>query len=194
MTSVSAVSLIVASLFLLLGGLCVLAVVAQLPGTWVLLALAALIEWGDQLWRPASDPTTFDTRLLIACLVLALVGELLEFVAAAVGLRRGGGSRAGLWGSFLGGFLGIFLFTPLLAFLPVLGTFLGVLLGTFGGALVGEFWHQRRQGPGAPVVGHARAALRPASWAAVGRILGTTGKVAVAVAMWLALAVSAFWG
>lgn len=188
------ISLLVAVLFLLAGGLCVLGVVAQLPGTWVLLALAAGIEWSDRLWRPADDPATFDTRILVGCLVLALLGELLEFVAGAVGLRRGGGSPRGMWGSLLGGFAGIFLFTPLFAFVPLLGTFLGVLLGTFGGALLGELSHQRRLLPDGPASGHARAALRPALWAALGRILGTTGKVAVAVAMWLALAVSAFWG
>lgn len=187
------VSLLVAILFLLAGGVCVLGVVAQLPGTWVLLVLAVGVEWSDRLWRPVDDPTTFDTRLLVGCLVLAVLGELLEFVAGALGLKRGGGSRRGLWGSLLGGLAGLFLFTPLFAFVPFLGTFLGVLLGTFGGALVGELTHQRRLAPDGPMAGHARAALRPALWAALGRILGTTGKVAVAVAMWLTLAVSAFW-
>ena len=37
------------------------------------------------------------------------------------------------------------------------------------------------------------AALRPALWAALGRLLGTTGKVALALVIWLAFSVSAFW-
>jgi uncharacterized protein YqgC (DUF456 family) len=189
----SPITVLVAGLFTLAGALCVLGVVAQLPGTWVLLGLALAIEGLDGAWRAAGDGTTFDARLLVACLVLALLGELLEFAAGAIGLRRGGGSRRGLWGSLLGGLVGLFLFTPLFAVLPLLGTFLGVLLGTFLGALVGEVSHQRRIQPGGPAGGQARAALRPALWAALGRILGTTGKVAIAVGMWLTLAVSAFW-
>jgi hypothetical protein len=38
-----------------------------------------------------------------------------------------------------------------------------------------------------------KTALRPALWATLGRLLGTTGKVALTVVIWLVFTVSAFW-
>lgn len=174
---------LVATLLFLAGGACVLGVVVQLPGTWILLALALAVELVDGLYLPVGAPATFDTAVLLACLGLALLGEGLEFLAGILGLRKGGGTNRGLWGSLVGAFLGLFLLTPLFAFVPFFGALLGVLLGTFLGALVGEYTHQRRT---------LGAALRPALWAALGRLLGTGGKVAVAAVVWAALTVSAF--
>jgi uncharacterized protein YqgC (DUF456 family) len=173
----------VAAGFVLFGGLCVLAVVVQLPGTWVLLGAAALIELVDGAYLPGEETTTFGTRVLVIALALAVLGEVLEFLAGVIGLRRGGGTSRGMWGAIIGGLVGLFVATPLFAFVPFFGSFLGVLLGTFVGAFLGELTHPRDQ---------ARAALKPALWAAIGRILGTTGKVAIAVVMWLVLAVAAF--
>jgi uncharacterized protein YqgC (DUF456 family) len=174
---------LVAVLLLLLGGACVLAVVVQLPGAWIFLALALAVELADGLYLPPGERTTFALPVWITGLGLAALGEVLEFLAAAVGLRRGGGSRRGLVGALLGAIAGVFL-TPLFAFVPVLGLLLGVLLGTFVGALLGELSHERRS---------VRVALRPALWAALGRLLGTTGKVALTIALWLVFTVSAFW-
>ena len=177
------ISYLVAALLFLIGGACVLAVVVQLPGTWLFLALALVVELADRFYLPVGEQTTFARQVWIAGLGLAALGEVLEFVAAAIGLEKGGGSRRGLIGALLGALLGVFL-TPLFAFVPFLGVFLGVLLGTFLGAFLGELSHERRT---------VNAALRPALWAMLGRLLGTTGKVALAIAIWLVFTVSAFW-
>jgi uncharacterized protein YqgC (DUF456 family) len=177
------ISYLVAVLLVLFGGVCVLGVVVQLPGTWVLLGAAVLIELLDGLYLSGEDTTTFGTTVLVIALLLALFGEFLEFIAGVIGLRRGGGTSRGMWGAIIGGLVGLFVATPLFAFVPFFGSFLGVLLGTFVGAFIGEMTHPR---------GEARSALKPALWAAIGRVLGTTGKVAVAVVLWLVLAVSAF--
>lgn len=178
------IPVLVAALFFLLGGLCVLGVLVQLPGTWVLLLLAFGIELVDGLYLPAGERTTFGAPALVGCVALAGLGELLEFLAGAIGLRKGGGSQRGFWGSLIGAIAGLFLLTPLFFFVPFLGAFLGVLLGTFLGALLGELTHER-------VTLHA--AWRPALWAAIGRLAGTTGKIALAIVMWLVLTASAFW-
>ena len=176
---------VVAVLLFLFGGLCVLGVVVQLPGIWVLLAAALLVELADGLYLSVGERTTFGPVVLSVCFALGLLAEGLEFLASVVGLKKGGGSRRGLWGSILGAFAGLFLFTPLFFFVPFFGALLGALLGAFVGALLGEFSHERRT---------LRAALKPALWAALGRLAGTTGKVGVAAVIWVTLTVGAFVG
>jgi len=177
------IAYVVAALLFVLGAACVLAVVLQLPGGWIFLGLALVVELCDGLYLPPGARTTFPPAVWITGFGLALLGEVLEFVSGALGLKKGGGSRRGLVGAILGAVLGIFL-TPLFAFIPILGIFLGVLLGTFVGALLGELSHERAT---------MTTALRPALWATLGRLLGTTGKVALTVVIWLVFTVSAFW-
>jgi hypothetical protein len=178
------IALLVALLFTLLGALCVLGVVVQLPGTWVLLGLALLVEATDGLYLPEGERRTFDLVVLLVALALAGLGELVEFLSGALGVAKGGGTRRGLWGALIGGLAGLVAFTPLFAFVPFFGAFLGVLLGTFAGALLGELTHERAT---------LRSAWRPALWSALGRLAGTTGKFALALVIWMLLTVSAFW-
>jgi len=175
---------LVAALLFLLGGACVLAVVVQLPGAWIFLGLALVVELADGLYLPVGQRTTFSLPVWITGLGLATLGEALEFLAGAIGLRKGGGSKRGFVGALLGALLGALFLTPLFAFVPLLGVFAGVLLGTFVGALLGEL---SREGSS------VRTALRPALWAALGRLLGTTGKVVLTIVIWLLFSASAFW-
>lgn len=175
---------VVAALFCLAGAACVAMVVIQLPGTWVLLALAGLVEWLDRWWLPPDDRQTFGWWVLGGCLALALAGEAIEFIAGVLGAKKGGASKRGLVGALVGGIAGIFLFTPLFFFVPFLGAFLGAVLGTFVGALIGELSDQSRT---------LGASMKPALAATIGRVIGTTSKVGIAMAMWLWLSVAAFW-
>jgi len=177
------IAYVVAALLFLLGAACVVAVVAQLPGSWIFLGLALVVELCDGLYLPPGQRTTFPTAVWIAGIGIAAFGEVLEFVSGALGLKKGGGSKRGLVGAILGAVFGIFL-TPLFVFIPILGLFLGVLLGTFIGAWLGELSHERAT---------MKTALRPALWATLGRLLGTTGKVALTAVIWLVFTVSAFW-
>ncbi len=176
-----------ATLFFVLGGVFVVLVVVQLPGTWALLGLAALLEYLDRLYLPAppdGDQQTFGWWVLGSCLALAVIGEIIEFVAGVAGAKKGGASSRGMWGALIGGIAGVFIFTPLFFFIPIFGAFLGAVLGTFVGAIVGEL-----------TVDHAtiKGSMKPAIGATIGRVLGTTSKVGIAMAMWMTLTVSAFW-
>ena len=97
---------VVAVIFFLLGAACTVLVVFQLPGSWILLGIALLIEWLDRYYLPAGSRQTFDWWVLGASLVLLIIGEIIEFVAGAVGARKGGSSRRGMWGALIGGFNG----------------------------------------------------------------------------------------
>lgn len=175
----------VAGVFTLLGLACALIVPVGLPGTWILLGLAVVVELADGLWL--GDPaSTFGWWLLGGCVGLALLGEVIETATGAVGTKLGGGSKRGMWGAVLGGFLGAFLLT-LLVPIPVVGTLAGALLGTFAGALLGERSRGDREDPS------LKADLKAATGATIGRVLGTMAKSAIAFSIWVGLAVAAFW-
>jgi uncharacterized protein YqgC (DUF456 family) len=172
----------------LLGAACLLLVVAGLPGGWIMLALAGLVEYADRFYLPSESRQTFEWWVLIACVVLLLIGEAIEFFAGVAGAAKGGASRRGMIGSLVGGIVGVFLFTPFFSIVPVVGTIvgalIGALLGTFLGALVGE-WSAEETG--------LKQTMKPALGATIGRVVGTASKMGITIAIWLVLTICAFW-
>jgi uncharacterized protein YqgC (DUF456 family) len=173
---------IVIFVFALFGAGCVLSVVVSLPGTWVMLGAAVLVELLDGLYLTADQPITFGWWVLGVCLGVALFGELLEFIAGALGAKVGGGTRRGMIGAIVGGFIGGIMLTFLLP-IPVIGTLVGALGGTFAGAVLGEISAEQAM----PMM----RSLRPAAGATIGRVLGTVAKVGIAMVVWLVLVIAA---
>jgi uncharacterized protein YqgC (DUF456 family) len=168
-------------LFAVFGVVCLLLVVVGLPGTWVLLAGAVGLELLDGPLLLRGGPgvvSTFGWRLLLVAAGLALVGEVVEFLAGAAGTKLGGGTRRGMWGALAGGLLGAVVLTPALP-VPLLGTLVGALAGTFAGAFIAEV-----TGPEARAHRHT---VRAALAAVAGRLAGTVGKLAAGVVLWLLL-------
>ncbi len=181
---------IVATLFFLIGIGCLLLVVVGLPGGWIMLCLAGVIEYCDQYYLTGESGTTetFGWWVLGVCLGLMLLGEVIEFLAGLAGAKKGGASRRGMIGSLIGGIIGVFVFAPLFSIVPLIGTIfgalLGALLGTFAGAMVGELSAQEAT---------MKDSLKPAFGATVGRVVGTASKLGITIAIWLVLTVFAFW-
>ena len=167
--------------FSLWAGLCLFALIAGLPGTWVMIATAILIDLLDRLWLPADAPLTFHPLTIVGCVALAAVGEALEFALSAAGARRFGASARGMWGSVIGGVLGALLGTVFL--LPIFGTIIGAALGTAAGAVVGELSARDKK---------LADTTKPAVGAVLGRLLGTLAKLPIAIAIWTVLAIAAF--
>ena len=94
-------------------------------------------------------------------LAIALLAQLLDFLASALGAKRVGASRQAVWGAVLGAALGIFF------------GFVGILLGPFIGAIIGELYAR----------GGVRRAARVgiATW--VGLLVGAIAKIALALFM-----------
>ncbi|MEL6345922.1 MAG: DUF456 domain-containing protein, partial [Myxococcota bacterium] len=162
--------------FALLGILSLILVAVGLPGTWMLLAIACIMELADGWWLETPELITFGWTPLAISLVFALISEILEFATGAVGAKVGGGSNRGIMGAVIGGFVGAIAGT---GFLPLIGTLIGALLGTFVGALAGEM-----TGPNAK---DTEEALPAALAGAIGRIVGTVAKVGIGIAIWLGL-------
>jgi uncharacterized protein YqgC (DUF456 family) len=147
----------------------------NLPGTWLMVLFAAILEW----WQPGQFMFSWTTLLVAAG--LALLGEVLELVLGAAGSRQAGGSKRAaalaIVGSFIGGILGTAL--PV----PIVGTLIGACLGAFGGSLLGDLW------AGRPLF----KSLKVGQGAAVGRFWGTVAKLAVGAVMVIILAIAAFF-
>ncbi|GIW24611.1 DUF456 domain-containing protein [Meiothermus sp.] len=98
----------------------------------------------------------------IVLAVLTVLSSLVDNIAGALGAKRFGGSRQGVWGAFVGGLMGIFV-------LPPLGLFLMPLVGAYVGELVAGR--------------SAEAALRGAWGAVLGLLGGLAGKFLIHLLM-----------
>jgi uncharacterized protein YqgC (DUF456 family) len=145
----------------------------SLPGTWVMVLAATFYAW----LMPPDSAWDLSWPAVIILLGLALLGEILEFVASALGVSRKGGSRRGallaICGSLIGGFIGAGVGLPI----PVIGSVVGVLLGASAGALVGAMLGEHWKGRS---LHESWQIGQGAFW---GRLLGSLAKVAIASAM-----------
>lgn len=129
-----------------------------LPGSWLLLiwCVGTYVAGGSaiSLWW------------LIAGLAVAVAGEVVEHVLGIAATKKGGGGKFGMWGAAIGSLVAgiVGLFVPP----PVVGAILVAMLGAFLGAFAGEAWFAARS---------SKEALRPAVWAAGGRLAGMFAKI-----------------
>lgn len=154
----------------------------SMPGNWLIVAAAALFAW----LAPAES---FDIswQIVALLLVLAVVAELLEFAASALGATKAGGSRRGavlaIGGSVAGALIGAGVGLPI----PFVGSLLGAVLfagvGALAGAMLGETWKGR-------TLAESWKVGQSAFW---GRLLGALAKTGIATAMVVITAVAALF-
>jgi uncharacterized protein YqgC (DUF456 family) len=148
-----------------------------LPGNWIIVVAAALYAW----LFPGDSRLALSWSTVAALALLAVVGEVVEFVAGAMGVTKAGGSRRGavmaLAGSLVGGVIGLFVGVPI----PVVGSLAAAILfgglGALVGAFIGESWKGQDFDTSLQI---GRAAF-------VGRVLGTLGKLIVGAVMLVVL-------
>lgn len=138
-----------------------------LPGNWIIVLAAAvyLLLVPDDLRIAIGWPT------VAIAVGIAVLGEVLELVAGALGVTQAGGSRRSsalaLAGSMLGAVAGLLIGLPV----PVVGSLLAAVLfgglGALAGAALGEGWKGRS----------FDESLRVGQAAFVGRVLGTGAKI-----------------
>lgn len=126
-------------------------------GCWVILA-AVGVAW---------LVTGFERFSLVSVLILAglaLLGEVLEAVAAGMGAARFGGGKGAMVAAVVGCILGGVLGSPVF---PVLGTVLGACVGSFVGAALYEYIQMERRAHEAAWTGFG---------AALGKVAGMLAK------------------
>lgn len=153
---------------LVFGGASLFLNAVGLPGNWVLLALAVIYAW-----------ITHFTRLGWVALAimagLAVLAEVLEFVAGLAWTAKKGVTRRGTFGAFFGGLVGGVLGSSLV---PPLGAVLGAFAGTFAGAAILEYSAEKK----------TAAALHAGRAAFIGRIVAAAIKTLCGFWMWTILA------
>jgi len=166
--------------FILFACMCVLVTMIGLPGTWTMLTAALVIELCDTFWGGSA---TWGWTVLGVCLGLCVMGELLELLTSALGVKAGGGTRRGMIGAIIGGIVGGILLTLFIP-IPIVGTLIGAVLGTFCGAVIGELTHQESD--------QVKSIAISATGATVGRIVGILGKTGIAAVCWCILVITPF--
>ena len=165
-----------AILLTLINAAWLLVTIVGLPGTWLMVATTALLAWWQ--W----DNGMIGLPVLITILALALLGEILEFVAGVLGTKTFGGTNWGAVGALLGTLVGGIAAIPLIP-IPVLGSLIGACLGAAVGAWALELYAGQKLEP----------SLKSAAGAGLGRLTGTVTKLVCGVAIWIIAAVAAFW-
>jgi len=107
-------------------------------------------------WEP------FSATFLIIMAGFTLLATVLDYVVPAIGAKRYGASKLGVWGSIIGMLIGFFIFPPW-----------GMLIGAIIGALAGELAGGKK----------GKKALRAGWGVFVGNIMGIGLKLAFSGAM-----------
>jgi uncharacterized protein len=165
------------ALLLLVNAVGVVLVLLQLPGTWLMLGATAVLAW----WRWEHGLITI--WALATLVVLAILGEVVEFLGPALGATQAKSSKRAAVLAVVGGVTGAIVGTVVLAFLPVLGTLIGAVVGSGLFSMLGDLWAGREM----------ELAWRGGKGAAIGRFWGALGKLMIAVAMWVVVAGALLW-
>lgn len=121
------------------------------PISWIGLLLLYLTKAVPDNWWVLS--VTF---------ALAMAITILDYIIPAMGTKRFGGTKAGMWGTIIGLLVAIFV--------PVFGPF-GIIIWPFIGALVGELLNKANQ----------KTALKAAFGSFLGFLTGTFMKLVLTV-------------
>lgn len=133
--------------------------ILSLPGNWVAVILLVLWAW-------LAPPTGISVLYLIVIIVLALAGEVLEFLLQLRGAKKYGSSSKGTFAGLVGAFIGALLGAPILF---GLGALPGALLGAFVGCLIMEL-----------IGGRPIAEAKRAAWGALtGKFSGIILKITI---------------
>jgi len=150
--------------FLLISGF--LLVIAGIVGAVIPVLPGPPLGWAGLLLLYLTGPVPMDRWKLVLAFVLALVVTILDYVIPAIGTKKYGGTRYGMWGTVIGLIVGLLVPVPL-----------GFLIGAFAGAYLGEMMYDSKDN---------RRALRAAFGSFIGFIGSTFLKLAVGIgfAVW----------
>lgn len=161
------------TLLILINAFWVVLVLLGLPGSWLMVITTILFA----LWQK----NIFGIYTIIVAVVLAFLGEVLEFFAGAGGAKAAGGGGKAMAAAIAGAIIGAFIGTVVIP-VPIFGTLIGSALG----AAVAVLTVERKAGK------ELKASLKMATGAGLGQFIGLGAKFVAGVIIWLIFAIAAF--
>jgi uncharacterized protein YqgC (DUF456 family) len=134
-----------------------------LPGNFVILGASILYGWYGGFQE-------ITVKIIIILIVLALAGELIEFLLGILGSKKYESSNRAVVGSIIFGIIGAVMGAP---FFFGIGAVVGAFAGAFAGAIIVELSQGKKMDE----------ALKSGWGAFIGRVAGTISKGAVGIAM-----------
>jgi uncharacterized protein len=151
-----------------------------MPGNWLMVLATTVYAY----FMPAESAASIGWNVVVVLIILAALGEIIEFLAGSMGAAKAGGSKRGaalaLLGSMIGGIVGIFIAMPIPVVGPIFAALFFAAAGAMTGAIIGEIWAGR----------HLDESWHIGKAAFVGRLAGTLGKMLIGAVM-LALVAAA---
>jgi uncharacterized protein YqgC (DUF456 family) len=151
------------ALYILVSLAGLVSLVFGLPGTFIILGASVLYGW----YGGFSEITV---RVIIILVVLALAGELIEFLLGILGSKKYESSNRAIVGSIIFGIIGAVMGAP---FFFGIGAVIGAFAGAFAGAILMELSQGKKMDE----------AIKSGWGAFLGRVAGTISKGAVGIAM-----------
>jgi hypothetical protein len=139
--------------------LALLSIPLGLPGLWIMIGVAAVGAIVGEIGLLA----------LLACTLIAVAAELIEFFLLRKLTKQYGGSPKAFWGALLGGFVGVLVGVPV----PIIGSIVAGMLGAFAGAALVTYTETKQ----------LNAAHRVGWGAVMGRVLTAVAKTAAGIAI-----------
>ena len=164
-----------ATLLVLLNTVWLASLLFYLPGNWLMIITTLFFAW----WQAGRH--MFGAAVLVAIVVLAVIGELVEFTAGYLGVKTSGGSRRASVAAVAGAIIGAILATFLIP-IPIIGTLLGVCGGACTGAILGELSSGKEH----------KASVVSGISAGMGQFLGMNLKILIGVIIYIIVALAAF--
>jgi uncharacterized protein YqgC (DUF456 family) len=157
-------------IFLLLLGL--LFMILGIIGAFLPVLPGPVTGWVGLLLLHLTKVVPQDWTFLGMTLAIAIFIYVLDYIIPALGTKKFGGSKYGIYGTTIGLIIGLIFFPPF-----------GIIIGPFVGALIGELMHDNTD---------SRRALKAAIGSFIGFLFSTGLKFMVAL-IYLGLFLSIFW-
>lgn len=176
----SANSILLGMGIVLLNAIAWTANLVALPGNWIMVLLLTCFVW----FGPKEGRIAIGIGPLIAAIAIAILGELVEFAASALGAKRAGASRRSITYAVLGSFVGAFAGAVVGIPIPIVGPIIAAILFAGLGAMAGAIYGERYEGKEWKETWEIGQA---AFW---GRTFGTFGKISAGFAIVTLTAIS----
>ena len=154
--------LFIGSIFIVLG----------IIGSFLPVLPGPVTSWVGILLIHLTEAIPFDWTYVGITLAIAVLIYFLDYVIPALGTKKFGGSKYGIYGTTIGLIIGLIFFGPL-----------GIIIGPFTGALVGELMYDSN---------NSKRAIKAAFGSFIGFLFSTGLKFIVSL-IFAGLFISKFW-